>query len=342
MAHIIKYIKKSIISYNKKLILGIETSCDETSVSLIENGRKVLSCEIASSIPLHQVTKGVVPEVAARAQSEYMIPVIESAYKKAGVQWEDIDLIAVTQSPGLIGSLLVGISTANILSLLHNIPVVGVPHIWGHMYANLLDNNEPIQFPALVLTVSGGHNDLYLWKAHGKFTKLGETLDDAAGEAFDKCGRLLDLSYPAGPEVSALAKLGDPHTYPFPHPMAQSKDYNFSFSGLKTAFLYTLQKIEKPVNKKTKADLAASLQDAICQTLWKKAKKAIKEFKIKEVHLSGGVSANSHLRKLFTENTNKEDIVLRYPENILYCTDNAAMIASCAYFCDLPEGYVDI
>jgi N6-L-threonylcarbamoyladenine synthase len=271
-----------------------------------------------------------------------MIPVIESAYKKAGVQWKDINLIAVTQSPGLIGSLLVGISTANMLSLLHNIPVVGVPHIWGHMYANLLDNNEAIQFPALVLTVSGGHNDLYLWKSHGQFTKLGETLDDAAGEAFDKCGRLLDLPYPAGPEVSKLAESGNPNAYAFPHPMTSSKNYNFSFSGLKTAFLYTLQKIEKPLSQQIKADLAASLQDAISQTLWKKAYKATQEFPIKEIHLSGGVSANTNLRELFINKTKKLNIHLRYPQNILYCTDNAAMIASCAYFCDLPTGYVDI
>ncbi|MBT4937152.1 tRNA (adenosine(37)-N6)-threonylcarbamoyltransferase complex transferase subunit TsaD, partial [Candidatus Peregrinibacteria bacterium] len=310
----------------KSIILGIETSCDETSVAIVKNGREVLACKIASSIPLHQETKGVVPEVAARAQIEYMIPVLDSALQKANISWEHIDLISVTQEPGLIGSLLVGISTANILSLIHNIPIVGVPHIWGHMYANLLDNNDTISFPALVLTVSGGHNDLYLWKSHGEFKKLGETLDDASGEAFDKCGRLLGLPYPAGPEVSKLAENGNPNAYNLPRPMLSSDNYHFSFSGLKTAFLYMLEKIKKPFDKKTSSDLAASLQEAICETLWKKTEKALKEFHVKEVHLSGGVSANNRLRQLFKDKLKDKKVDFKYPKNTLYCTDNAAMI----------------
>ncbi len=319
------------------LILGIETSCDETSVSVVKNGREVLTCEIATSIPLHQETKGVVPEVAARAQVEAMIPVLDRALKNAKLELKNIDKIAVTEGLGLIGSLLVGISTANMLSLTMKIPVVGVPHIWGHMYANFLDNDEEIQFPVLVLTVSGGHNDLYLWEGHWKFKKLGGTLDDAAGEAFDKCGRLLGLDYPAGREISELSKRGDKDAFKFPRSMINSGDYNFSFSGLKTAFLYTLEKIKK-IDDKTKCDLAASLQEAIVETLWKKVEKALKEFDVKEVHLSGGVSANKRLKEFFDNNL--KDKIFRYPKNIKYCTDNAAMIACCAYFCDFPKDFV--
>jgi N6-L-threonylcarbamoyladenine synthase len=367
---------------NYKYILGIETSCDETSVSVVEcsdvgTGLKpvrtfVKSCEISSSIPLHQETKGVVPEVAARAQIEAMIPVLDRALKNANLILEEIDLIAVTQSPGLAGSLLVGISTANTLSASTGTPVVGVPHIWGHMYANVLDNEKEIEFPALVLTVSGGHNELYLWKSHGNFEKLGSTLDDAAGEAFDKCGRLLGLNYPAGPEVEKLSKKGNPKAFNFPRSMLNSKDYNFSFSGLKTAFLYKLQELEKTssvipskeeiplsansselhgipasagmtnkekgITEQTKQDLAASLQEAICETLWKKTKKAIQEFSPKEIHLSGGVSANKHLREIFQTESKKLNIkTLRYPKQLKYCTDNAAMIAAAAAFCNFEE-----
>lgn len=322
----------------KTFILGIETSCDETSVSIVKNGREVLSCEIATSIPLHQETKGVVPEVAARAQTEAMIPVLEKALKTANMTMEDIDLIAVTQGPGLIGSLLVGISCANSLSLAHNIPVMGVPHIWGHMYANLLDSDTEVEFPALVLTVSGGHNDLYIWKSHGEFQLLGHTLDDAAGEAFDKCGRLLDLDYPAGPKVSALALQGDRKAYDFPRSMKNKPGYNFSFSGIKTAFLYTLEKETLPLSDQTKQNLCASLEEAIAETLLIKVQKACKEFpEIQQIHLSGGVSANSHIRNMFTKNIS---LPLFFPENKKYCTDNAAMIAGAAYYIDRPTGFV--
>jgi len=323
----------------KNIILAIETSCDETSVAIVKNGQEVLACETATSIPLHQITKGVVPEVAARAQIEAMIPTLDLALKKAQLSWSNIDLIAVTEGPGLIGSLLVGVATANMLSLSTGIPAVGVPHIWGHMYANLLDNKESINFPTLVLTVSGGHNDLYLWKKHGDFEQLGRTLDDAAGEAFDKCGRLIGLNYPAGVEVSKLADAGNKEAYKFPRSMINSQNYNFSFSGLKTAFLYKLKNIEKSetkINKKIKADLCASLQEAICETLWLKVKKALNNYVVNEVHLSGGVSANTRLREIFKKNLKKikPNAKLRHPNNLTYCTDNAAMIGACAYFCN--------
>jgi len=320
-----------------RLILGIETSCDETSVAVVQEGRKVLSCEIASSIPLHQITQGVVPEVAAREQIKAILQVLEIALEKAKVLIQDIDLIAVTAGPGLIGSLIVGIATANMLSLATKIPVVGVPHIWGHIHANLLDQTEEIQFPALVLTVSGGHNDLYLWKKHGQFKLLGRTFDDAAGEAFDKCGRLLGLNYPAGKEVSDLALKGNKNAFKFPRAMRNSPDYNFSFSGLKTSFLYTIKKIEN-LDEKVKTDLAASLQEAVVESLFFKVQKALAEFEVKEIHLSGGVAANSRLREYFQSKI--KDMKLRYPHKIVYCTDNAAMIASCAYFCDFKKEFV--
>lgn len=322
-------------------ILGIETSCDETSVAIVKNGREVLACEIATSVPLHQETKGVVPEVAARAQIEAMIPVIKRTLNTAQVDWKDISKIAVTQGPGLMGSLLVGVCTANILSLTKNIPLVGVPHIWGHMYANLLETDFEPQFPSLVLTISGGHNDLYLWKSHGEFKKLGHTLDDAAGEAFDKCGRMIDLPYPAGPFIGKLSEQGNAKAFAFPRSMVHSRDFNFSFSGLKTAFLYKLEELRTQNSELTdqlRFDLAASLQEAIVETLWKKVEKALEIYDVKEVHLSGGVSANKRLREFFTHELAKKEKTLRFPKNIKYCTDNAAMIACAAYFCNFPEG----
>ncbi|HPO05845.1 MAG TPA: tRNA (adenosine(37)-N6)-threonylcarbamoyltransferase complex transferase subunit TsaD, partial [Candidatus Gracilibacteria bacterium] len=292
--------------------------------------------EIASSVPLHQSTRGVVPEVAARAQIEAMWPILELALSNANCRWSDIDLIAVTEGPGLIGSLLVGLTTANAVAQLSGIPIVGVPHIWGHMYANLLDNDLKPQFPSLVLTVSGGHNDLYLWEDHGKFTRLGYTLDDAAGEAFDKCGRLMGLDYPAGISVSKLSQEGDPKAFHFPRVMQKQDSYLFSFSGLKTAFLYQLQKMTKAEIQLKQKDLCASLQEAIIESLWIKVKKAIQTFSVKEVYLSGGVSANPRLREFFQFKTQAMGLNLYYPANIKYCTDNAAMIAAAAYYCDFP------
>ena len=341
-------------------ILGIETSCDETSVAIVKNGREVLSCVIASSIELHQITNGVVPEVAARAQIEYIIPVLDQALLDSNIKLSQISKIAVTKAPGLLGSLLVGITTANTLAAFTKIPIVGVPHIWGHIYANLLDNIEDPQFPALVLTVSGGHNDIYLWEGHGKFQLLGSSIDDSGGECFDKCGRMIGLPYPAGPDVSKHASSGNRNAFQLPRPNSHSKDLNFSFSGLKTAFLYLLEsiiqnttgkmhsseitKIASTFSEKQKNDLCASLETAIVDTLWIKMKKALKTHNCQEVHLSGGVSANTFLRTYFEENIKKyyPDIILRYPKNTIYCTDNAAMIAGCAYFCDFDEGYVDV
>jgi N6-L-threonylcarbamoyladenine synthase len=328
----------------KKYILGIETSCDETAVSVVKNGRIVLSSIIKSSVFLHQDSGGVIPEIASRAQERFILETIKEALKKAFVSIEKIDLIAVTNGPGLVGSLLVGVSVANLLALIYQKPVVGVPHIWGHMYANFLDHQEKINFPALVLTVSGGHNDLYLWKDYQKFEKLGASIDDAAGEAFDKCGRMIGLSYPAGKTINELAKKGDSLKYKLPRPLKNSKDYNFSFSGLKTAFLYLIEK-EDLRKKQNIFDLCASLELAIVDSLFIKLKKAIKNNpEIKEIHLSGGVSANTKLREIVENYLSKfyPHLVLRYPKKISYCTDNGAMIASCAFFCDFLEEYVEL
>ncbi len=269
-----------------------------------------------------------------------MIPVLQRALRISNKQLKDIDLIAVTEWPWLIGSLLVWISTANMLSVAENINIVWVPHIWGHMYANMIGNDEKIKFPALVLTVSWGHNDLYLWENHGQFKKLWYTLDDASWEAFDKCWRLIGLPYPAGAHIWKLADLWDENKYNFPRPMSKSKWFNFSFSWLKTAFLYKLEKIKKEwnVTEQNRADLAASLQKAIADSLLIKVKKAMKEYNVKEVHLSWWVSANTRLRELFKETfTNK---TVRHPKSIKYCTDNAAMIATCAYFCNFKKWIV--
>lgn len=324
---------------NKKLILGIETSCDETSAAVLKNGNEVLSLEISSSVPLHQITGGVVPETAAREQLKAIIPIIDLALKNADVELREIDLIAATKGHGLIGSLLVGINAANTLSLKYNTPLVGVPHIWGHMYANMININEEIQFPCLVLTVSGGHNELYLWKAHGDFELLGRTLDDASGEAFDKCGRMMGLDYPAGVQVSNLARTGNEHAYKLPLSMEKSGDLNFSFSGLKTAFLYTLEKLDSIDDKKE--DLAASLQRAIVDSLMFKLKQAYKKHPVNEIHISGGVSANYLLRSELEKFGIENKIKTRYPDDIRFCTDNAAMIAAAAYYCDFETGFID-
>jgi N6-L-threonylcarbamoyladenine synthase len=315
-------------------ILGIETSCDETSSSVVEDGRKVLSLEIVSSVSFHQKTQGVMPEVAAKEHQKHIYPVILEALKNANCTFDSIDAVAVTQGPGLIGSLLTGITAGNMISHLLKIPLIPVNHILGHIHANLLEHEEEIQFPALVLTVSGGHNDLYLWKSFTDYECLGRTQDDSAGEAFDKCGRMMGLSYPAGKEVEELALHGEKTTFPFPIVMQGKKEIAFSFSGLKTAFLYTREKLPKILSNKTKADLSASLQESIFQSLFLQVKKALKKYpEIQEFHLSGGVSANKTFRNFLKQELKNFPHIhtMRYPKNLLYCTDNASMIASAGY-----------
>lgn len=319
-------------------ILGIETSCDETAAAIVEDGRNVLSNVIASQIDLHKKTGGVVPEVAAREHVVKIIPVIEEALKEAGVGWDDIDAISATSGPGLITALITGTLTASTLALVKEKPLIPVHHILAHLYGNWLERDVEFDFPILVLTVSGGHNDLILMKDHGDFELLGSTRDDAAGEAFDKVAKLLGLGYPGGPTIQAVAGDGNANAYLFPKARIEGSGYDFSFSGLKTAILYEIQKEygkdfdPEQLDMGFVRDVAASFQKTVSETLVDRLIEAVEDHDIKEVHLAGGVSANLFLREHAGVRVKKFDLPLRYPEKIEYCTDNAAMIASCGYF----------
>jgi N6-L-threonylcarbamoyladenine synthase len=316
------------------IILGIETSCDETAAAVVEGGVLVKSNVIRSSIDLHQQYGGVVPEIAAREHLKIMLPVVKIALEEAKTTWKDIDAIAVTIEPGLIGSLLIGINTARTLALLKNKPLLEVNHIHGHIYSNwlssTLDNYIHPQFPLLVLTVSGGHNDLILMRAHHQFELIGESIDDAAGEAFDKVAKMLGLPYPGGPSVSKAALTGDKNKYHFPRSWLDKNRFDFSFSGLKTAVLYASQK-EQTLTPKIIADLSASFQEAACDVLSAKLMKAAKQYDVEEIHLAGGVSANTRLREMIQERK-VNHLGFRYPESMRFCTDNAAMIAAAGYW----------
>ncbi len=322
-------------------ILGIETSCDETAAAIVENGNKVLSNVIATSVDMHAKTGGVVPEVAAREHIRQITPVIDHAVEESGLNWSNIDAIAVTEKPGLISSLLIGINTAQALSYIYKKPLILVNHIVGHIYANFLEREDEPQFPIITLTVSGGHNELVLLKGHNDFEIIGETLDDAAGEAFDKVARMLDLGFPGGPVIAKSAEKGDLKAFNFPRAhLDKSNKYNFSFSGLKTAVKTQIHKsgIARPcrfgrVNHKLEviADISASFQMAVVDVLSDKLINAAEEFGAKEVHLAGGVSANQLLRSEVTKRLDGK-IPLYFPKDLIYCTDNAAMIAGAGYY----------
>ncbi len=334
------------------LILGIETSCDETSAALIKEKKgkiEMLSNIIASSLALHAKTGGIIPEVAAREQVKYIIPVIEKALEKIKDPKKELDAVAVTVGPGLIGSLLVGVETARTLSYVWKKPLIPVNHLFGHIYANWLmadgashidknlhATNYPlranIEFPAIALIVSGGHTDLILMRAHGKTKWLGGTRDDACGEAFDKTGRLLNLPYPGGPHIEKMAMNVNKDIYHFPRPLIRSDDYDFSFSGLKTAVLREIETIEQ-LNNEAISNISFSLQNAVFDVLIKKTLNAAIKFRAKSILLGGGVAANKTLRKCFElEIRNlKLEIPLFVPEKRL-CTDNAAMIAAAGFY----------
>jgi len=315
-------------------ILAIETSCDETAAAVVEDGSKVLSNVIASSVDLHAKTGGVVPEVAAREHIRQISPILDKAMEDAKVEWKDIDALAVTHAPGLIASLLIGLNTAQALAFIHRKPLVPMHHVAGHIYANFLERAEPIRFPIVVLTVSGGHNDLVLMTGHHEFKVLGESLDDAAGEAFDKVARLLNLGFPGGPIIAKTGASGNPEAYNLPRSFMDEKDtanrYNFSFSGLKTAVRNLAQKVNLS-DPKVMADVAASFEAAVTDVLSEKLIRAVKEFSAVEAHLAGGVSANQRLRTM-TKQKLAGRVPLIYPKKLIYCTDNAAMVASSAYF----------
>lgn len=313
-------------------ILGIETSCDETAAAVIIDG-KIKSNIIASqAFTLHAKYGGIVPEVAAREHVQAIIPTIDLALKKAKIKLNDLDYIAVTQGPGLATSLMVGIDTAHALGAALNIPVLAINHLEGHIYANFarFSASQIPRFPAIILTVSGGHTFLTLMSGHGKYKLLGETLDDAAGEAFDKIARMLGLGYPGGAQLSKLAETGNPQSFAFPRPLINSKDLNFSFSGLKTSVLYKLQELH-PVPSTLYPDLAASVQQAIVDVLIAKLEKAIQKYQPKTIMLGGGVAANNLLRKRFSLLARRSALSASIPD-LAYCTDNAAMIGLAAYY----------
>ncbi len=325
-------------------ILGIETSCDETAAAIVENGTKILSNIVATSAEMHSKTGGVIPEQAARQQVVSVLPVIDTAFKKAGLNEKDIDSVAVTVGPGLIGSLLVGIETARTFSLLWKKPVIAVNHLVAHVYANWLSESQP-KFPALALVVSGGHTDLVLMKSHGNLEWIGGTRDDAAGEAFDKTARLLGLPYPGGPAIAVEAAKFQPRSglfiknyklQMFPRPMIDEKNFDWSFSGLKTAVLRAVEK-QKSLDVPR---LSAEIQEAIVDVLVEKTLRAVKKFKPQSLLLAGGVAANARLREKFSDKIKAKKLKVSFhvpPPSL--CTDNAAYIAAYAYFVKNPADW---
>lgn len=309
-----------------QIILGIETSCDETAAAVIKNGKEILSNVVASQIESHKRFGGVVPEIASRHHVEQMTIVLEEALKQAGVTYNDIDAIAVTEGPGLVGALLIGVNAAKAIAFAHGIPLVGVHHIAGHIYANRLVTD--MKFPALSLVVSGGHTEIVLLEEHGEFKVIGETRDDAAGEAYDKVARTLNLPYPGGPHIDRLAHEheGSP-SLSLPRAWLEGT-YDFSFSGLKSAVINTLHNAEQRGEKIEPTDLAASFQESVIEVLVTKTLQAARAYQVKQVLLAGGVAANKGLRSALTAAFEElPDIELVIPPLYL-CTDNAAMIGA--------------
>jgi N6-L-threonylcarbamoyladenine synthase len=324
-------------------ILAIETSCDETAAAVIEDGRRILSNVVASQIELHAQYGGVFPEIASRAHVEAIVPVVGQAMREAHLGFDDLDAVAVTYGPGLAGSLLVGVNAAKGIALGRGLPLLGVNHLEAHIYAHWLQVDDErgsmslldtggagqdlkFEFPLLALVVSGGHTELILMGGDGQYEYLGGTLDDAAGEAFDKVGRLLGLPYPGGPSIQKAARDGNPEAIRFPRAWLDDS-YDFSFSGLKTAVLRAVEKYSDPPQGRLLADLAASFQAAVVDVLATKTARAAEEFGVTVALLCGGVSANQALRATTTE---RASVPVFYPPPIL-CTDNAAMVGACAY-----------
>ena len=310
-------------------ILGIESSCDETAAAVVKNGREVLSNIISSQIVIHRKFGGVVPEIASRKHIENIMPVIDEALQQADVSLEDIDAVAVTYGPGLVGALLVGLSAAKSLAWATDKPLIGVNHLEGHVFANFLTDPE-LEPPFMALVVSGGHTALLKVTGYNSFEMLGQTRDDAAGEAFDKIARVMGLQYPGGPEIEKLALDGNPHAIEFPIAKLDSP-YEFSFSGLKSAVINYLHNQEQAKREVNRADVAASFQNAVVDALVQKAIRAMKDTGLKKIVLAGGVSANKTLQTTLAQAMTKIGAELVHPMPIL-CTDNAVMIACRGYF----------
>jgi N6-L-threonylcarbamoyladenine synthase len=312
------------------LILAIESSCDETAASVVKNGREVLSNIIYSQIDLHTIYGGVVPEIASRKHIEKINQVIEEALKEAKVTLDDITAIAVTYGPGLVGALLVGVSAAKAISFATGKPLVGVHHIEGHISANFIENKD-LEPPFACLVVSGGHTHLVVVKDYGEYEILGYTRDDAAGEAFDKVARAIGLGYPGGPKIDKLSKEGNPESIKFPRAKVDGSNYDFSFSGLKSAVLNYLNSCEMKGIKINKADVAASFQKAVIDVLVEHSIAAVREYGFNKFAIAGGVASNSSLRKAFETECANQNIEFYHPSPI-FCTDNAAMIGVAGYY----------
>ena len=308
-------------------ILGIESSCDETSMSIVKNGCEEIATTVLTQMDTHALYGGVVPEIASRHHVESITIVIEECLNKAGMKIEDIDAIAVTYGPGLIGSLLVGMQAAKTLAYLYNKPLVPVHHIAGHIYANNLV--QPMEFPLIALVVSGGHTDLVLMEEDYSFKRIGGTLDDAIGEAYDKVARVINVPYPGGPLIDKMAFEGE-DTYKLPIPL-DDDSYNFSFSGIKSAVINLVHNEEQRGNKIIKENLACSFQNRVTDILVKKTMKALKEYNVHNLIVAGGVAANKGLRSKLEKECKLENIKLCVPD-IKYCTDNAAMIGAAGYY----------
>ncbi len=318
-------------------ILGIESSCDETSASIVKNGQEEIATVISSQIDIHKDFGGVVPEIASRHHVKNITMVLEECLEKANMTVDEIDAIAITYGPGLIGSLLIGLEAAKTLAWLYKKPLIPVHHIAGHIYANSLV--KPLKFPLLALVVSGGHTELIEMTDHYKFKKLGGTLDDAIGECYDKVARVMNLEYPGGPKLDKLAKEGKP-TYKLPIPL-QDDSYNFSFSGLKSAVINLAHNEKQRQEVLRPADLATSFQKVAIESVVNKTKKAIEDKNIKYLIVAGGVAANQGLRSEIEKLAEVEKIKLSIPP-MKYCTDNAAMIAAAGYYAYLDGRVADL
>ncbi|WP_244516842.1 tRNA (adenosine(37)-N6)-threonylcarbamoyltransferase complex transferase subunit TsaD [Alkalicoccus daliensis] len=318
-------------------ILAIETSCDETAAAVIQNGDTILSNVIASQMESHKRFGGVVPEIASRHHVEQITVTIEEAMAQAEVTFADLDAMAVTEGPGLVGALLVGVNAAKAIAFAHNLPLIPVHHIAGHVYANHLI--EPLTFPLISLVVSGGHTELIYMKEHGHFALIGETRDDAVGEAYDKVARTIGLPYPGGPQIDKLAQTGEA-SIDFPRAWLEDNSYDFSFSGLKSAVINTLHNAKQKEVEIAPEVIAASFQEAVCDVLVTKTMRALKEYNVNKLVVAGGVAANSGLRQALKQAAADAEVSLTIPPLAL-CTDNAAMIGSAAHILFLQEKFAD-
>ena len=318
-------------------ILAIESSCDETAAAVVQDGRKVLSNIISSQIEIHKLYGGVVPEIASRKHIEKVIQVVDEALKEASLTMNEIDAVAVTYGPGLVGALLVGVSAAKSIAFAHNKPLIGVHHIEGHISANYIENEE-LEPPFLCLVVSGGHTNLVIVKDYGEYEVLGKTRDDAAGEAFDKVARAIGLGYPGGPKIQKISEEGNKAAIAFPRAKVADSPFDFSFSGLKSSVLNYINSCEMKGEEINKADIAASFQEAVADVLVSHTIEGAKQLGFKKIAMAGGVASNTVLREEMKEACERRGFMFYHPSPIL-CTDNAAMIGAAAYY-DYKKGLI--